>query len=190
MNKKLIITALLSLVIGIFVGMGVDQSHLLGTATDSNLSTVDGKLVVNGQSLDLESALFSLDSSKVLDDQMKDQLNQLKDRNNKLKEANDMMAEMRQAKAGTKIIEEDVYSFCIEHGIKVVGAKGDTLSEAQWDENIELLSNYISSLYSDSEREMIILQQLTNKRNQTFEQITNMLQEQQKVRDAIVSNMR
>lgn len=52
------------------------------------------------------------------------------------------------------------------------------------------LKGQIDKLNADSQLDMIKMQSLTNKRNQAFDMLTNLLQKFQKSNDAIVSNMR
>ena len=52
------------------------------------------------------------------------------------------------------------------------------------------LKGEIDKLNADSQLDMIKMQSLTNKRNQAFETLTNLLQKFQKSLDAVVSNMR
>jgi hypothetical protein len=55
---------------------------------------------------------------------------------------------------------------------------------------IENIKTSINNLSSSSQLDMIKLQGLINKRNQTIEMMTNLMQKFQKTNDAIVGNMR
>ena len=55
---------------------------------------------------------------------------------------------------------------------------------------IENIKISIDNLSSSSQLDMIKLQGLINKRNQTIEMMTNLMQKFQKPNDAIVGNMR
>jgi hypothetical protein len=70
----------------------------------------------------------------------------------------------------------------VAHEVKFSKEEAQTL--------IENIKTSIDNLSSSSQLDMIKLQGLINKRNQTIEMMTNLMQKLQKTNDAIVGNMR
>lgn len=190
-----IISTLISLGIGIAIGVGINQKGLFGTAVGSLIQNKDGMYIIDGKDIDLATLMMelNLERSQDLDKQIADQMNAIKERNNKLKEANEIIAIMRQAKADANGISDEIRNFFVKNGLEVteiVNGNNNELRDSQWDGNIQTVKGYIDSLNSDSQLAMTRLQSLVNKRNQTFEAVSNFLSKGQKTRDSIISNFR
>jgi hypothetical protein len=82
-----------------------------------------------------------------------------------------------------------------EYGIawKDVSGSGDSAKEQRgicWDANLSNIKGVMDTLNNNSQLDMIRLQGLMNKRNQSFELMSNTIAKLNKARETIVSNMR
>jgi hypothetical protein len=176
--------------------------------------TGDGFFTVDGQKLDLGTLMMQLqmERTKMIDTGIKDQMSEIKDRNTKLKAFNELLGMMRKFKAnkcatnddnaagqrfnlpgmeGNKNVTEWFREFGMSGSYTDVNPGDGTKEwEAEWDANIEVMKGQIDSLNSDSQLSMIRLQSLIDKRNQSFDMMTNTLSKDSKTRDSIIGNMR
>jgi hypothetical protein len=116
---------------------------------------------------DIEGAIMMLQKSRVqvLDEQLKGRIAALQDRNAQIKSLNDQLGDAQKALAGDK-----------DNGDK--------------QKRVTQLKGQIDLMNSDSQLDMIGLQSLVNKRNESFDLLSNLLNKFQKTIDGIVSNMR
>lgn len=196
-RKQIVLTTLaclISLAIGVVIGIGINQKNLFGTGAGSvgSIQNMNGTFTVDGKTIDLGTLLLELGTQRAgeFDKQIADQMNSIKEQNNKLKEANEIMAKMREAKSGKKEMSEEIYNYFTKNGLNIVGATGQILKDEEWDSNITAVKDKIDAMNSDSQFALTSMQALINKRNQSFELMTNMLQRDQKTRDSIVGNLR
>lgn len=156
--------------------------------------------VGNSRPVDLQTLLMTLQMERAenLEKQLTDQANQMKQINDQLKLANQMMADARSLKitagnASNKVstMPNSMASFYNDNGIKYDMTGNDKLhNKDEWEVNIQNLKGYMDGLNSDSQMEMILLQSLMNKRNQSYEMMTQTLQKLSGVTDKIIGNIR
>ncbi len=151
--------------------------------------------LVDGQNYNTESLIMMLQMNKVnnLDKMLMDQANQIKARNDVMREANDFLADMRGRKAADKDqgLPPGYANFCAKHGINIPKPNPSHEEEAaEWDANIEALKGFQDAQSSSSQMDMIRMQQIMNKRNQSFETMTNTVSKEAKTMDSIIGNLR
>jgi hypothetical protein len=122
------------------------------------------KLLQNG---DIEGATIALQTSRVrvLDDQLKGRIASLQQRNADIAALNTKLADAQKELAGDK-------------------------DNADKQKKVADFKNQIDKLNSESQLDMIGIQQLVNKRNEAFDLLTNLLNKFQKTFDNITSNIR
>jgi hypothetical protein len=122
------------------------------------------KLLGNG---DIEGATIALQTSRVrvLDDQLKGRIASLQQRNADIAALNTKLADAQKDLAGDK-------------------------DSADKQKKVADFKNQIDKLNSESQLDMIGIQQLVNKRNEAFDLLSNLLNKFQKTFDNIVSNIR
>lgn len=201
MNRKYImilsLSCLLSLGIGVFIGYGMNVQNLAGTAVAPNdIKIADGSYYMNGQQYDSETLMMTLQMERAdaMESQLVDQANKIKERNTLLAEAQKILTEARSVRPakedGTAKMTEKISEFYKQQGIKIVGAAGTDLNQSQWDQNIGLIKGFIDQLNSAAQQDMIKLQELTGKRDQASEMMTEMMDKHAKTRDSIIGNPR
>ncbi len=151
---------------------------------------------MDGQIYDVDTMIMVLQMGRVenLDQSLLDQSQEIKDRNERIKTANEFLAEMR----GLKAAEADndpsaaYIAFANSNNINIPHTDiGDCDNAAEkWDANIEAVKGFIDAQNSTSQMDMIRLQQLMNKRNQSYETMTNTISKEAKTKDSIISNYR
>jgi hypothetical protein len=173
-----------------------------------------GMFVVDGHALDLGQLMMqiSIDRTELIDTQLAIQMQDAQDKNKQLKALNELMAQCRKFKANQSAENDDNAAgtaFTLpgyeDEGPKQVGEwfkefglpetdvdPSDSKEEweAEWDANIQTIKGAIDSLNSDSQLAMTRLQSLMNKRNQSYEMVSDVLQKDQKTRDSIIGNLR
>lgn len=204
MNKKnmiiIALSCLLSLGIGVFIGYGINVQNLSGTAFSEEelflFNTLKGDIRRDIGELDIETAMMAvqLDRANQLDTQLNAQMDTIKELNEKITEANSIISEMRalrpRSEKETTKITEQIVTLCTKYGIQIMGNADTLLKQKEWDQNIELVKQYIDSLNDEQQMNMIRLQSLSDKRNEAYEIITNFIQKMAKTRDSITGNMR
>ncbi len=149
----------------------------------------------NGQTYDVDTLIMALQMQMVenLDQTLLDQSQEIKDRNDLVALANEYLAEMRAGKTdGTGDPSSNYITFAKANGIEIpYETIGDCdESDDKWDSNIEALKGFVDAQNSTSQMDMIRLQQLMNKRNQSYETMTNTISKDSKTKDSIIGNYR
>ena len=189
-----IITCTLSLVIGIAIGLGINETNLFGFAAPSDIRvTNDGFYLVNGQKMDLNSLMLELefDQTNELDRQIEEQLQEINSRDEMLREANDILATMRILKVEGRPMSKEVSDWFTANGqiMTIIPDNSDKeYFDQKWDENIYSIKGFIDGLVSESQLNLIRMQSLMDSRNQRYEQENNTFEQGQKTRDSIVEN--
>ncbi|MCX5769436.1 MAG: hypothetical protein NTZ09_04070 [Candidatus Hydrogenedentes bacterium] len=180
----------------------------------NSIQASGGMFIVDGKSMDLGQLMMELniDRTNIIDAQLADQMKEVQDKNTQLKALNELMAQCRQFKANKTAGNDDnaagaeftlpgyedkgakqVNEWFTEFGLTEtdVNPSDDKDEwEAEWDANIQTIKGAIDSLNSDSQLAMTRLQSLMNKRNQSYEVVSDVLQKDQKTRDTITGNLR
>ncbi|MFJ9498066.1 hypothetical protein [Brevibacillus centrosporus] len=147
---------------------------------------------------DLEAALQAVQNSRAnaLEDQLREQLKAVQDRNAKIAELNKLLTKLNVAlknveKNGASPdqpieISDEVLDSLKGNDIEV---RGDlTVSELQ--RLIESVKDSIDEQSNEQQMDMIKLQELTNKRNEAFDTMTDLIKKMQDSRGTIIGNMR
>jgi hypothetical protein len=141
------------------------------SSANENLQSLEAmkKLLQSG---DIEGAVMLLQTTRAkgLEQQLNNRLSALQDRNAQIKSLNDDMVRLQKEK-------NDL-------------GKDDTTGRGNKDTDIAAKKGEIDKLNSDSQIDMIGIQGLVNKRNESFDMLTNLLGKFQKTIDGIVGNMR
>jgi len=172
----------------------------------SNITQVQGQsgtYAMGGQSYDIEGLMMALgvERSDLIEKQVVGMADAMKARNNEIKKVNDWIAELRGAgDKGWKDCRNygDVKAYLESKGVQVGEANGkgfDIGNDGNWgkgerDTAVEYLKSQLDGLNSDSQLDMIKLQSLVNKRDQSFEMLTNLISKFSKTKDAIIQNIR
>lgn len=178
----------------------------------NSITASGGMFIVDGKAMDLGQLMMELniDRTNIIDAQLADQMKEVQDKNAQLKALNELMAKCRQFKASKGATTDDnasgekftlpgyegsksVSEWFTEFGLTETDVNpGDDKDEweAEWDANIQTIKGAIDSLNSDSQLAMTRLQSLMNKRNQSYEMVSDVLQKDQKTRDTITGNLR
>lgn len=146
------------------------------------------RFVLDGETMSLQTLIMSLQAERanVLENQFASQAAEIKKRIGQIREANDMMAEMQACKKDKKKASSALQKYCKDNGIDL---HNDTSKEA-WDTNITRLKSHIDALNSQSQLDDIRMQTLMQKRDQSFQMLTNTIQKIGKTLDSIIANMR
>ncbi len=163
--------------------------------------------VMDGQEFDLDTLITALNMSRVeiIDKQIADQANIIKSRNAELAQLNDVLSEIQAKKPaeadGTGSLGDTVLpgsnppmtltDYLTNNGL--VPADLDITGEMNgpdFDAILSKVKGRMDSLNSTSQMDMIRLQGLTNKRNQAFDLMSNIIAKVSKARDNIISNIR
>ena len=183
---------------------------MAGVGAAGSVTAKDGMFMVNGQSFDLGQLMLqlSLDRTTELDKTIADQMSDIQNRNNDLKQRNDLMSQVRAhsgdgnmdaqvtlpsvTDANGNPVTKSLSDWFTYFGIKSVPIETESSSTkaSSWDANVKNIQNQVDGLNNDSQLAMTRLQSLVNKRNQSFEEASNMLQKDQKTRDTVVGNLR
>lgn len=147
---------------------------------------------------DLEAALQAVQNSRAnaLEDQLREQLKAVQGRNAKIAELNKLLSKLNVAlknaeKNGASPdqpieINDEVLDSLKGNEIEV---RGDlTASELQ--RLIESVKASIDEQSNEQQMDMIKLQELTNKRNEAFDTMTDLIKKMQDSRGTIIGNMR
>jgi hypothetical protein len=172
---------------------------------------------MDGKTYDLQSMLMAigLERSTALEDQMVQQANAMKERNNRIKTLSGILAEVTAIKdsgtlydASAKEVTDPatgqsvkVKDFLQSCGIGMLEAEKKYADGGNWiwgndstanekGEGIEKIKATLDSLNSDSQMDMIRLQGLVSKRDQSFEMTTNLMKTVQQTGSAIIGNLR
>lgn len=160
------------------------------------ISSAGDTYYMDGKQYDMESLLMALQMERAenLDAQLMDQANAIKKKNELLAQANAALVAARKAKNDKKATWEpaEYKNFIDNHYPEGRDNTGnDTFhNDKEWDININNLKTYIDTLNSDSQMDMVRMQSLMNKRNQSFELMTNSVSKLSKNKDSIISNIR
>ena len=172
-----------------------------------SISNVGGAFQMDGLSYDLDTLMMTLQMERAnnIEQQLVDQANEVKKRNATLQSAQAVLAKLRQSRPedtdgkasvpNDKIVGPDgtevsIRDFLKDNGMWDSGKGWSDLKQTKYDQVIENVKGFMDSLNSSSQMDMIRLQSLTNKRNQAFDMMSNMISKLAKSRDGIISNIR
>ncbi|WP_028551990.1 hypothetical protein [Paenibacillus sp. UNC451MF] len=205
MNKKMALSIVGTLVIGIMGGVGLmmnDSAYssvkvaLGGQATQNAVGSINAQGMITTQfsNVDLETALMSIQSQRteLLDSQLKTQMETIQNRNNEIAKLNEILSKLksnRPQKSGDSVtLDADLQKKLTENGVQVPSANKWT--QADIDRASETLRGKIDSLNSSQQMDMLRMQSLTNKRNEAFDTMTNFIKKMADQRSSIIGNMR
>ena len=102
------------------------------------------------------------------------------------------MAEIAQLQDNANLVEtSDTFTtMSLDQALAHYGFTSGDLSQQQFDQLINNISSRIDSLNSSQQLDMLRLQSLTNKRNESFDIMTNFIKKLQDNRSSIIGNMR
>jgi DNA repair exonuclease SbcCD ATPase subunit len=148
-----------------------EKLNTIGGGLKESIASLEAmkKLLDSG---DIEGATMLLQTTRAkgLEQQLGARISALQDRNAQIKSLNDDMVRLQKEK-------NDL-------------GKDDTKGRGDKDTAIAAKKGEIDKLNSDSQIDMIGIQGLVNKRNESFDMLTNLLGKFQKTIDGIVGNMR
>lgn len=148
---------------------------------------------------------IQMERSNVLDTQIKDQMGEMQKRNEWLRDANAALGAMRAARptsedggavsygtfTNSKGESTNVHDWMLANGVDVETTGNDKIGvQTEFDQAIQNLKSSIDTVNSTSQMDMIRLQSLMDKRNQTMDLLSNTLSKTGKSLDTIVGNMR
>lgn len=138
-------------------------------ATTSNVGETSSVNIQNIQSFDVETALMMVQSNRarLVDEQLQAQL-----------------ATVQNINKQVAILNEQLSSLNKEREKKSIN---DTV---EIDAQIKIIKEQIDTMISNQQMDMVKLQSLSNKRNETFDLMTNFMKKMQENRSSIIGNMR
>ncbi|OZB94366.1 hypothetical protein [Paenibacillus sp. XY044] len=200
MNRKMILTTAASLLVGVVAGTGImmnDQAYTSvkqavgGSATNNSLVNV-GNIDLAG--MDIESALQAVQQQRaqVLEDQLRDQLTNVQKRNEEIAQLNNILSELRtlrgQSADGNYKVADGTLSTLAGKGL--ADASKTDYSADDVDQLIEKVKSHIDNLSSSQQMDMIRLQELSNKRNEAMDVMSDYIKKMEDARSSILGNMR
>ncbi len=157
-------------------------------------STVGSVSTTANQTLDVLTLLMTISMARAqnIESQLVDHANTMQKKNELLAEAQKQLSEARRLrptkdsdKAG---MPADMKKFMNDHGIPISG--GDNPSGTDWDKNINSIKSFVDTQNTLSQTDMIQLQSLVQKRDQSFEMVTNLMQQDNRTKNAVIGNIR
>jgi len=169
--------------------------------------------------LDLEAFMMTVQAERAnnLEAQLAMQVEEVKQRQDEIAKLTQLLAELRALRPGgndsgkygalgsTPADSEAMVKRLEEAGVSILRDRDDSVTGATnrkdandkydakqvyFDKWIEELKGKIDSLNSTSQLDMIRLQSLSNKRNEAFDQLSNIMQKLSKARETAIGNMR
>lgn len=143
------------------------------SATAGTSINIQGVTGVNLQSMDLETAMMTLQSNRanLLEGQLAKQMQDVKARNDQMVKLNEQLGDLNKQKSDAQ-------------------AKKDWAKVGELQTKIDQLKGEINTLASSQQMDMLRMQSLTNKRNEAFDLMTNFIKKMQDSRSSILGNMR
>lgn len=198
MNRRVILTTAASLVIGVVAGTGImmnDQAYqsvkqvVGGSATNNSLGQID----LSG--MDIETALQAVqqDRAQLLENQLKDQMAAVQQNNETIAELNNLLSELsgvrgQSAADGHYALSDSITGKLAADGLADSSKKDYTPEEL--DQVIQSIKGKIDSLSSSQQMDMLRLQELSNKRNEAFDMMADIIKKMQDSRNDIIGNIR
>ncbi|MEJ0017879.1 MAG: hypothetical protein WDN25_15180 [Acetobacteraceae bacterium] len=141
--------------------------------------------------------LIQMERSNILSGQVKDQFADMQKRNEWLKQATDMLNDLRARRPasenGKGWISNELHDFLTTNGVKVPVGRGENnpnMSATQFDNLISSLKASIDTVNTNSQMDMVRMQGLMDKLNQSFDFMTNWISKNDKSLDSIIGNIR
>jgi ribosome-associated translation inhibitor RaiA len=193
MNRKnmvlMLAVSVLSLGIGVIIGYGVQENKLAATAV--NMETLE--------SMDIESALMmvQMNQAKLLEGQLKEQIDAITAINETIAKLNSLLNKFRtkydeagkDEKKHAKV-DDELIQLCKESDFSNSFKTGESLKKEQWEEYVNQVKRKIEEISDLQQTEMLSLQSLSTKRNETFELMTEFIRKSQDARSKIIGNLR
>ena len=147
---------------------------------------------------------IQMERANILEQQVMDQMEDMQKRNEWLREANAALAQLRVARPnGTDEVKgygsftdangnsKSVKEWMDQNGVQIENTGSDSQGKQfEFDAAIQNLKASIDTANTNSQMDMVRLQGLMDKRNQTFDLMTNTLSKTGKSMDGVVGNMR
>lgn len=214
MNRKMVVVVLVTLVIGIVIGAGMMQVDSVYTTVQSALGkeNVQNMLAGNGvgglyipdlKNADLDALLQMVQSQRtqLLDTQLRDQMDEINKGNQKASMLNGLLGLLYRLSSSfqstdaddTPITKNDIIDSILNSIAEVKSTLGLQLTlntKSDVDKGIATVKSQIDDLYNAQQMDMLRLAQLSNKRNESFDIMTDFMKKMQDSRKTIIGNMR
>lgn len=177
-----------------------DLGSVIGGSVDpASVARAAGVNTANFSNMNLDTIMMmvNMDRANMLDAQVRSQAASIKANNDILVQANSIYAQMKQAES---MVAQDkkpsadmikaIDEFCDAQGIKQAAGDLKDHSRQDWDINLTYMKSFIDNRTSTSQLEMIQLQSIMNKFNQTTEGLSNWLSKDSQSKNTIVGNLR
>jgi hypothetical protein len=181
-----------------------------GIGTDARVSGTFGSSLgaanALGGAMNIPELMMAIqiERGNIMDAQIRDQMADMQKRNERLRDANAALAAMRANRptndkdvkdygsfTNSKGEKQSVMDFMDSNGIAIEHTGNDQKGmQTEFDQAIANLKSAIDTVNSQSQMDMVRLQGLMDKRNQTFDVISNTLSKTGKNLDSIIGNMR
>jgi len=156
-----------------------------------------GSVVMDNRTMDIETLLMVIQAKRAdaLQGQMMENAAGIKTRSELLKQFQKALAELRKKLGGmgdhTKDVKlsQEIRALMEKWGIKVPWT-GNKANKEQINLAMDNIKGFMDAKNSDAQMDMIRLQSLQTKFNQSIEIMTNTFQKFAKTKDSIISNMR
>lgn len=214
MNRKMVVVVLVTLVIGIVIGAGMMQVDSVYTTVQSALGkeNVQNMLAGNGvgglyipdlKNADLDALLQMVQSQRtqMLDTQLRDQMDEINKGNQKASMLNGLLGLLYRLSSSfqstdaddTPITKNDIIDSILNSIAEVKSTLGLQLTlntKSDVDKGIATVKSQIDDLYNAQQMDMLRLAQLSNKRKESFDIMTDFVKKMQDSRKTIIGNMR
>jgi hypothetical protein len=157
---------------------------------------IKAKSGINFDTMDLTTLLLALfmERANNIEDAIKEQSKILQEKNLKMAESNEILQMVRAQRPAKDSDEATLPGEAIEwasrNGIDLPNGGSGKIKQAQWDQVIENIKGHTDQLSNTSQMDMIKLENLLNKRNQSFDFMSNFISKMAKVDDGIIGNIR
>ncbi|MBJ6362446.1 hypothetical protein ACFOQM_14265 [Paenibacillus sp. GCM10012307] len=203
MKKKMILSMAGMMVFGFVAGAGLmlnDQAYLSvkgvingGGTNNAVIGSGVGSMDIN--SMDIETAMMMVQSNRaqLLDAQVKAQMETIQNRNKQIIELNNLI--LASTEAMNNIVNENcVYksSDSVDrlYGMGVITSRKNEFKRSEIETIIQQLKGMVDAMNSSQQMDMLRLQSITNKRNESLDILTNFSKKMQDQRSSIIGNIR
>jgi hypothetical protein len=160
------------------------------------LQAIADRSTVDFDRMDLTTLMLVLfmERAQHIEDAIKVQSQILQEKNLKMAEANEILQMVRAGRpakdSGSDHLPGEAIEWANRNGIDLPKGGEGKLKQAQWDQVIENIKGHTDQLSNTSQMDMIKLENLLNKRNQSFDFMSNFISKMAKVDDGIIGNIR
>lgn len=119
-----------------------------------------------------------IEEASVIESQMQDQMQKMNNLSNLSKEVNQYVLEVltkKRGAQGTITLSQNLYDFCKENGIPVVGDADTLLTQEKCESILNSLKSFAGVVQDLSQAELLHLQGIAAQRNETLERLSDYL---------------